>query len=252
MPNKSGWERHGITHMSASSLNMFAGSQGAWVAKYLFGRKFPFSVAARAGVLAEEAIVSVLLGKKDDETAIKDAETSYNKAIMLDRSDNNVKRGEAIRGFVENGLRELLPFGAPEFDGDNQKSFSIMCKGDGWELPVIGYLDCFYPQHKLIVDIKTTMKAPSVMSSEHMRQCALYHKAFNTETRFLYLTPKKAVWHSCEDVEGVMAEIKALLNRQEKLLRSFDKEDLVKIVDVQPASFYWGGAEGIRKELFLI
>jgi len=246
----NGWERHGIKHMSASSLNMWSGSQGAWVAKYLYGRKFPFSVAARAGVLAEDAVVAVLTGRLDKEAAIKEAEKSYNKAIMLDRSDDNVKRGEAIRGFVENALSELEPFGVPEFEPDGkQKGFSIMCKGDGWELPVIGFIDLDYKDK--IVDLKTTMRAPSSLSSEHARQCALYQKAFGKETRFLYVTPKKAVWHVCEDMDAVMAEIKTLLNRQEKLLRSFDKEELAKMVDVQPDSFYWGGAETIRKELFL-
>lgn len=237
--------------MSASSLNMWCGSQGAWVAKYLYGHKFPFSGAARAGVLAESAVVSVLSGEKDIETAIKEAETSYKRAILLDASDDNKKRGEAIRGFVENAIDELAQFGKPEFEQDGgQKKFSMMCRGDGWELPVVGFIDLYYPQHKLIVDLKTTMRAPSALSSEHARQCALYQKAFNMETRFLYVTPKKAVWHTCEKVDDVLVEIKTLLNRMEKTLRIGGKEDIASVCDVQPDSFYWGGAEGIRKELF--
>lgn len=249
----NGFEKHGIVHTSASSINMWTGSQGAWVAKYLYKKKFPFSNPARAGVLAESAVVSVLRGVNTAEEAIKKAEADYHRATLFDKSDTTIKRGEAIRGFVENLLVELTPYGEPDFEENGeQKKLSIMCKGDGWELPIIGFVDLIYEKKNLIIDIKTTMAAPSKMSDEHARQCALYETAFGMKTKFLYATPKKTVWLECEDTRPVLSEIKAILNRQEKMLRLHDKDTLLSVVDVQPSSFYWGGAEQLRQELFSI
>lgn len=85
----------------------------------------------------------------------------------------------------------------------------------------------------------------------HQRQRAFYAKANgNMAVKFLYVTPKKAEMKEDGDVNELMADIKAHLTRQEAFLRMGDKEVIKSIVPVDPDSFYWGGDEQKRMELF--
>lgn len=82
---------------------------------------------------------------------------------------------------------------------------------------------------------------PSVMSMEHQRQAAIYAKGSKMDVKFLYITPKKTQFLECEDVAGTLAEIKDILNRQERFLRLGDKDMLAGIVHYDPSTFYWNG-----------
>lgn len=254
---ETGWAKHGITHTSASSINMYAAAPCAWVARYLYNKKFSFGLAAKAGVLAEDAVVNVIARGWDAEKAIADAVAQYNKAAALKASDAERKRGEGIPGMIEQALEALKPYGEPEFDKDlvsdkKQKKIELLCKGDGWELPVIGYLDFHFPAHGLVIDLKTTMAAPTSMSDEHTRQGAIYRQAMgNCAVKFLYVTPKKSVIHDIDDPRPVLAEVKTILNKQEKLLR-LDAEVIRDIVPVIGSSFYWSGDADLRKEMYKI
>jgi len=127
----------------------------------------------------------------------------------------------------------------------------LLCKGDGWELPIIGYTDLPFPKHGLVVDLKTTLKAPSEMSAAHNRQAAIYRQASgNSAVKFLYVTPKKCVWHECLDVKGTLGEVKEILNRQERFLSAGSKEFLRDIVHFDPDSFYWNGSEENRRAIY--
>jgi len=262
----SGFDTYGIDHTSASSINMWAAAPCAWVAKYLHGRKFKFGNAARAGVLAEDAVTSVLALGISAEDAIKTALGEYAKATALGCSDADTKRGEAIKGMIEMTLAELAPYGTPEFNespitvtdeklnlGKRQKKININCKGDGWELPVIGYLDFHYPKHGLVVDMKTTMRLPSEMSDEHTRQGVIYKQAMgNHAVKFLYVSGKGCKWHEIGETKPVLQEIKAILNRQERFLRAGPLGFLTSIVPVNASSYYWGDDADMRKELYEI
>lgn len=250
----NGFQKHNLDHTSASSINMYAAAPCAWVAKYLYGKKFSFGLAAKAGVLVEAAVVNVLANGWDAQKATADAVAQYNKASAFGASDADTKRGAAIPGMIENALAELAQYGEPEFDtdlmGKKQKKIELLCKGDGWELPVIGFLDFHYPQHGLIVDLKTTMAAPSTMSAEHTRQGAIYRQAMgNQAVSFLYVTGKKAVWHDVPEPAPILAEVKTILNRQERLLR-MEADDIRAFVPVVAGSYYWSGDEALRKEMY--
>ena len=252
----SGFSKHNIDHLSASSINMFAAAPCAWVAKYLYSKKFNFSLAAKAGTLVEEAVVNVLARGWTEENAIAEAVKSYNKASAFGATDAEIKRGEAIPGMIENALAELKQYGEPEFDQDlmgiKQKKIELLCKCESFDIPLIGYLDFFYKKHGLIVDLKTTMAAPSSMSNEHLRQGAIYRQAMgNHAVKFLYVTGKKAVVHEIPDPAPVLAEIKSIIIRQERLLRH-DAEDIRSFVPVISSSYYWSGDEGLRQEMYEI
>jgi len=252
----NGFERHGIKHSSPSALNMWISSPCAWIARYLFNAKFKFGNPAKAGVLVEEAVVKVLAGGYEAAVAIEEAKKEYGRAIALGGSPADIKRGAAMQGMIENALKELAPYGEPDFERDvvgkiKQRKAEMLCKGDGWELPVIGYLDLVYEKHGLVVDLKTTMAAPTNMSDEHIRQGAFYRGAMgNYGVKFLYVTGSKAVWHEIGDYAPVLKEIKAVLNRQEHFLKAGTAEELRKLVQVNPSSYYWSGDEALRKDMY--
>jgi hypothetical protein len=249
----NGFEKHGLKHSSPSALNMFAEAPCAWVARYLFDKRLSFGVAAQIGVLVEKAVVDILCGAEFFNT-VEQAKKEFNKTNALNGSEHDRARVDDIEPMVTNALKYLTPLGEPEFrhgiKGREQQSISLLCKGIGWELPVIGFLDLVYPKEGLVVDLKTTMRIPSSMSAPHARQAAIYLRGKgNMAVKFLYVSPKKYAAHEVEDVAGILNDVKAILTRQEKFLR-LDKETIKDIVPVNAGSFYWSHDAGIRKELY--
>lgn len=240
----NGWQKHNITHMSPSSLNMWAECPAAWLAKYRFGHKFKFGVAPQVGTLVEKVVANALLERMTLDEAIMEAQKQFNKDNALNTSEKDRERVGDIRTMSEIAYNELKQYGKPDFDGEEQHKIELNCKGDGWELPVIGYLDFKWPEHGLCIDLKTTLRIPSTMSDAHRRQEAIYRKALgNYAVKFLYVSPKKASLLENEDSGESLRQVKAILNRQEKFLRLGDADTLKEIVPVNAASFYWNGEE---------
>jgi hypothetical protein len=249
---QNGFDLHGVQHTSPSSLNTFAAAPDVWVCEKLFGKRGRMGAPAFRGILIEEAVVNVIAHGICAEDAVQHSIEKFNKETLFSNSDKIIKEREAIAPCVEVALQELKQYGEPEFQSVNkQDKIELVCNGDGWKLPVIGYTDLPFPKHGIIVDLKTTLKAPSEMSAPHRRQAAIYRKASgNMAVKFLYVTPKKAVWHECEDVDATLAEVKQILNRQERFLRLGDRELLRDVVHFDPSSFYWNGNEQGRQEVF--
>jgi hypothetical protein len=249
--NMNGFALHNIKHMSPSSVNMWAECPGAWVAKYLYGHQFKFGVAPQIGVLVEKVVANALLERMTLDEAILEAEKTFNKSNALGVSEKDRARVDDIRAMAEIAYAELKPYGKPDFDGEEQHKIELLCKGDGWELPVIGFLDFKFPEHGLCIDLKTTLRIPSTMSDAHRRQQAIYKKALgNYGVKFLYVSPKKASLLDNEDDGESLRQIKAILNRQERFLRLGDAELLKAVVPCNASSFYWNGEEANRFKYF--
>jgi hypothetical protein len=253
----NGFERHGIRHSSPSALNHWAEAPCSWISTYLYGNKGKFSAAAKAGVLVEEALVNILGRGWTHENAMIAALDSYNKFIAIGATDADIKRGDGIADMISLALLELQPYGTPEFDRDGitgdlrQKKVEVTCRGDGWTLPVIGFVDFHFPKHGVIFDLKTTGKMPSEMSASHLRQQAIYRQAFgNQAVKFLYVTGKKSQVFEPPSHTETLAEIKQILNRQEKFLRLGDRELLRSVVPVSTESYYWRENEAVRREMY--
>jgi len=252
----SGFEKHGLKHTSPSALNMWADCAGAWAARYLYNKKLSFGVAPQIGMLVEQVCAQVLTKTMDFDYALKLAHDKFNKDNALNTSAKDRERISDIEAMATLAIKELEPYGVPHFDncvvnGRKQQKVELLCKGDGWELPVIGFLDFVYPDQGLVIDLKTTLRMPSTMSEAHKRQAAIYKRAMgNHHTRFLYVTPKKSQFHDLEDEKPILENVKQILNRQEKMLALHDKETLRQILPVNTSSFYWNGCENVSKELY--
>lgn len=249
----NGFTKHNLKHSSASQINKWAEAPDAWMADYLFGHKGTFGLPARAGIAVEDAVVAVIAKGQSVGEATQEAVARINKEFALKPlSPAEEKRKAGMGEMIELACGALLEYGEPEFEeGFQQKKIELLCKGDGWELPIIGYIDFHYPKHGLIFDLKTTMKMPSKMSVAHKRQAAIYEKSMgNHAVKFLYVTPKKLSFLENDDIAGTLNEIKGILNRQERFLSLGDKEMLAGIVPVSYDTFYWNGLENVRDELY--
>lgn len=251
----NGWTLHGIGHVSPSQINLMANEPAMWVMEYLLGRKVPRGARAVRGIVVEMAVVAVLRDAESENKAIDEAIRRFNKMTALQGDAYRKKEREVIAPMVRLALEQLIPLGPPDFPkGHPQHKIELTCQGDGWALPVIGYLDLVYPDRGLVVDLKTTHRMPSVMSREHQRQRCIYQRAMgNHGVSFLYVTGKKAVWREDGEVDDVLAEVKTILNRWERFLSlSKDPHILTSAVPVIPGSFYWNSPIALqaRQEVF--
>lgn len=247
----NGYERHGIKHSSPSAINKWINAPDAWVSSYLFGHRGAGSSAMFRGICTENAVSAVVSGKSDMETAIDAAQKDFDGKVLFDEDGSAGKERDNIGHMTDLAVKALAEYGKPDKPpGGGQSKVSLTAKGDGWELPFIGFTDFDFHSQGLVIDLKTTMRMPSTMSREHQRQRAFYAAATNYQVKFLYVTPKKAEIKEDGDVAELMAEIKHHMIRQEAFLRLGDKELLRSVIPVNPGSFYWRGDEAIRKELY--
>lgn len=250
----NGFQKHNLDHTSASQINMWEESPAAWVARYLFGKKFKFGVAAQIGVLTEKVVENVLFGMSHGE-ALQLAYKEFDRSNALNTNEKELARKSDIEHMSTMALEVLAPYGEPEMmqdiNGRSQQRIELKCNGPDWELPIVGYLDFVYPQHGLIIDLKTTLRCPSTMSRAHQRQASIYSKAKgNMGVKFLYVTPKKSALLEVDDENDVLKEVKNILTRQERILRAFTADELRKCVPLGLSSFFWNGSEEILNELY--
>ena len=246
----NGFERHNIDHLSASSINLYSNAPDVWVASYLFQKRTPMGPAPWRGICVEDAVVQILMGDSE-AAAIDKALATFDQRFVIGDEKTTAER-RRIEPMTQMAVAELAHLGQPEFaEDDEQQKISITAKGDGWSIPVIGFLDLVYPQHGLVIDLKTTGRIPSKMSAEHQLQRAIYQKAKgNMAVKFLYVSEKKTNMLEDGDADELLGMAKVQIARMEAFLRHCDKETALAIVPVQPSSFYWQGAEDLRKEFY--
>ena len=250
----NGFERHGIDHLSASSINLWANAPDVWVMQYLHGLRTPMGAAAWRGICDEDAVVETLMGEAQT-AAVDHALAKFDKRFLIGDSDTQRER-DRITPMVEIAVEELKVYGTPEFpeveEGENkQEKICIKTGRDDWKIDVIGYLDLVFPKHGIIVDLKTTGCIPSQMSPEHQLQRAIYAKAKgNMDVKFLYVSEKKSSLLSDGDPTEILTLAKAQIFRIESFLRTLDKDQAKEVVPVNPSSFYWKGSEALRKEFY--
>jgi hypothetical protein len=112
----NGFEKHGLTHLSASSINLYASAPDVWVVSYLFGRKTPMGPAPWRGICVEDAVVQILMG--DSETAaIDQALAKFDKRFPIGDEKTSAER-RRIQPMTQLAIEELMEFGKPEFPED--------------------------------------------------------------------------------------------------------------------------------------
>lgn len=235
-----------IEHHSPSSLNMFAAQPSMFVLERILGYKQVVGVQAHRGVAVEAGVV---LGMIKPETLIEDcckaALIRYDELTALSIDDRVRKVRDTIADMVKQGLVEVAGYGIP-----SGVQGYVEWKPDGLLLPIVGYYDLFWQQHRIVIDLKTTEKCPSEIKVPHARQVALYSHCMrngdgnSVEGRITYVTPKKTVTYGVDNISEHLDSLRQIALKVEKFLSLSD--DPMFFVDMTVPDlehFYWKSPE---------
>ena len=264
---KNGFEIHGLKRISVSNVNKFREAPDAWACQYLGKQRFPSGWAAVQGQAVEAGVeLSLFNGLGIDDAQQHAISFLKKESLFFDNKLEEIeKRTPIIKRMVENALEQLMPLGMPELPEEGKRQHSIkvpvrFAEGDNGTVDLIGYLDFWYPEHNLIVDLKTTCKAPSKWSLSHGIQAAVYQKAVSAkhgkepQVKFLYcLTRQKDQFIWMEMTEGAeyLKKFKFTVQQMERLLRlSNDSNEIIASIPHNPDTFYWNNAQEIAATFY--
>lgn len=230
------FERHGISHLSASSLNTFAAQPALWVMERLLHKRGPVGCAAHRGTAAETGIVHGLLNPTAPiEECQAAALAQYDSLTALSGDPKRQKEREALPAIVATGIAELRQYGIPD---EVQRRIDVTLPGV--PVPFLGFADLGWTAHALTLDIKTQLRLTSEISTPHARQVALYLHGSNREGRVAYITPAKIGVYRLEDAAEHIEAMANIARRLERFLSvSSDPAELAAIVVPDVDSFYF-------------
>ncbi len=243
------FERYGIDHLSPSSINAFAASPALFVLERVMKRRQPVGAAAHRGNAVEHGVALGLNGKTVEE-CVAEAEAKYRMLTAMCGDHRKSAEAESISDMVRQGLKELRPYGEPSSTQGKVQHYV-----DGLGVPLIGFYDFEWIDHGILLDLKTTHKIPSKISTSHARQVALYRacRGDNLEARLSYVSTRKAVTYRLENAgEHIRALERIAFTIQRFLSISNDPAELAAIVSPDVDSFYFAdpGARAAALEVF--
>jgi hypothetical protein len=240
------FERHGIDHLSPSSISAWINAPSLWVLEKLLKHRSNMGAAAHRGTATETGVSAGLFDHNlSDEECAAIAIPQFDKLTALSGDPKRDTERAVIPGMIRQGLA-LRSHGVPirpnqpaRFGSGEQHKVEITV--EGVSVPIIGYLDWLYPGE--ILDLKTTMRVPSSMSETHLRQASVYKTAhMDRRVRFFYCSDKKSEKHTLtrEQYDVAMREIVCASQRLERFLAlSNDAHELAAIVPHSSESFYF-------------
>jgi hypothetical protein len=244
------FQHYGISHLSASSLNLYAAEPALWLLERLLGYKHGSSAVMARGKAVE---AGVHLGLNQPllsvEASIGKAEQEYDREMALVPDERRADERKNIPGYVTHALAELRQYGAPTAYQEK-----IEIRLPDLSVPLIGYIDWRFDQHGIVVDLKTSERLPGGISDPHARQGAIYATAHgNYGMRFCYAKPvpgKKdgravAVYEmSGDEVQRHLIALGIIAKKLERFLSlSRDARELAAILCPNYESFFWSNPE---------
>jgi hypothetical protein len=271
---QNGFVTHNIKRISVSNVNTFREAPDVWVARYLGKVRFPSGFAAVQGKAVERGVDLGLYEGEDIDACVKKA-VRYLKddsLVLPNRAEELEKRVPIVERMTATALEHLMPLGRPDDPPKNQKQHNVGINvrfrpGDDGTVGLLGYLDYFYsaknpPDPDLVVDLKTTSKAPTKWSLSHGIQAAVYQAAVKSMTgkkptvKFGYaLTRQRDPWVWLELSDDDAAKYlkifkKSVIQMEAFLSLSDDSNRLIAATPHNPDTFYWNNAEEISKKFF--
>jgi hypothetical protein len=234
------FQRHGITHLSPSSLALYRQQPSLWCGRYLMGWKDAGGAKMWVGNAVEAGLKAWLHGTPETE-----ARVIAMQRFELEAQGEASEECEAARAEIAPMLSRAIEQIEPRWN--SKPLCQVACKffADGIEVPVVGYLD-FAFDDGVVLDLKTTRALPSKPKTDHAAQVAFYCKARNTDQgSLLYCTTKKGALYplSADDIEaGYRSLIVAARAIQTLLRNSPTKQDALRTFAPDFDSFYWSDA----------
>jgi hypothetical protein len=228
------FERHGIKHLSPSSLNLYAVNPCLWVGRYLKGWKDDMGPAGHRGSAVESGL-DHWLHERDMKAAEAVALARFAE-LTEGQADDEF---EAERANVPAMLAQAASALASH-DRPIARQIKVEYWANGVEVPIIGYVD--YLWDGFGIDLKTTKACPSSIKPDHARQIALYAAAKERPFKILYVTAKKSALIDLtpEDAAIHLADLERHARAVRHLLKkSEDADDAAHFFAPDRSDFRW-------------
>lgn len=241
----NGFALHGLDHLSATSLNLWAAQPALWAVEKLLRRRAPVGCAAHRGTAVEHGVSLGLFEPARDVAECQAAALAeFDRLAALSADPNRPKEREAIPGLVETALAELRQYGPPTSPPEGHRQHRVEVALPDVSVPVIGYQDFVWDAHGIVLDLKTQLRLASEITPAHARQGAVYVAGANRQMRFCYATPKKVAVYALEDPRTPLLTLRQFALRLERFLRlSRDPQELVGLLCPDFESFWWSSPE---------
>jgi len=230
------FERHGIKHLSPSSLRLYREEPAAWVVRYLMGVKDEMGPAAWRG-RAVEAGCDRLLFQEGEGPAHDAMHDEFEKAAMGVADDKAVKERADLIQYL---CQCMLAFREKAWPVPMTRQTKISIEVPGVEVPLIGFADWTWTDFG--VDLKTTQRMPSVAQPAHVEQVACYMEATGKPFSLLYVTPKKWALYPVtpQEAKDAMVRVRRGAHAVRALLeRCSDSHDALSIFSPDMTSYQW-------------
>ena len=227
------FDRHGIDHLSASSLNLWIANPREWAVRYLAeDSEDADSPALWRGMAVEAGLGHWWAGRSIDQAQAAACDTFELNAVG-DLSDDV----DAERGLIESMLDRACRWTAPGALTATQVRIEHWL--DDVPVPLIGFVD-FAFDSAIDVDLKTTRACPSTPRGNHVRQVALYRAARGRRGGLLYVTAKRLAFFeiSDEDASSALATLRAAaLSLSQFLAKVGSAEEALACLPYNPDDF---------------
>jgi hypothetical protein len=233
------FHKHGIRHLSASSLNLYRTEPALWLLKYVYKVKDKSAMPKAWRGLAVEAGLDSFLYERAPVIAEQRANNLYglhstefanaNDGIFAQDAD---KVGELIPKMLTQAIDATKSWPLPL-----AHQIKIAHTFDGVDVPVIGYID--YRWSDSLVDLKTTERLPSKPRPDHARQVSLYAAATKCKPKLLYVTHQKSALYDVEPEPHLADLARAARTIQHFLTVCEDKAAMSKLLIPRYDDFHW-------------
>ena len=230
-------KRFGIRHLSHSSLDLYRSESALWTMRYLCKVYEGTNAAMERGKAVEHGcyLAHPNVGSEFDHP-IDEAVREFNKATALGvNGEARDRERENVAPMVQQYI-DLFDGKLPELDGFQRR---IEIEIPGCPIPLMGYTD--FDFEDVIVDLKTTTRLPSAISSAHRRQGAIYSRASgNRGVDVIYVTPKKSARYRLDDTTQEWAEICGTAHALFRFLSNFEnREEVAAVLAPNYDHFFW-------------
>jgi hypothetical protein len=215
--------RHGINHISASSLRLFKENLSVWIGRYLLKVSDEAGPKAWRGTAVEAGLDMHLFASAPYEHALITAQTAWDVKAQGVIDDEAAKEYELLGDFLHQAILAFKDKGMPL-----TRQAAIKLTLPGIEVPLTGYTDYRYTEHAY--DLKTTHRIPTKGATpSHVEQMAAYMLATGIPFTLVYVSSKR--WSAFDITPQMAAEGYDRLLESAHALRAF----LAKVEDGRDA-----------------